>query len=253
LERWRGVSVYSADVPTTCEHCGTGISNVVVARNFDSGQTWKIGTTCAERLGLTKAQVRQLYDERRMSEQRERWSTMRAEDRAKEAEIAAELGEHGTQQRFDNECRCRDCVPFAAHGTLEQFEATSCSCVACRDAVRGAPPYESITRTMLVDADTRRPVDGARVVSTRYGSSWLIPQPAVDDDDDDGFGRSMSGEPSWVSAHPARRSTMAKKGYLEVEVDWIGIRGRNGVFPLVRDGDPTVDAWGESIEVVFDD
>lgn len=59
----------------------------------------------------------------------------------------------------------------------------------------------TFARTVLVSAETGEVVAGARVVQTRFGERWRID--ATDE---------------WVAYMPERASTLARKGYAEIEV-----------------------------------
>jgi len=85
-----------------------------------------------------------------------------------------------------------------------------------------------------VDAATGATIDDARLVSTRYGTRWVVDR--------------ADGGADWYPHAPARRSTMANKGVLEAQAEHLVRSFRDGGFkPVTRLADPTVDAWGEPI------
>lgn len=235
-----------ADAParpgSSCWHCGTAISHVVTARHSETGETIKVGTTCAERIGLDPEGLRQMLRERYAAARDERsaarsaaWQAERDTEEAAETERS---GPHGTDSRFDAGCRCDACLDVSPHGSWARFDMRDCHCDTCVAGVLATRPDFDLVETgiRLYDATTGAEID-ADVVSTRFGQSWKISTgPEYDD-------------VAWVSAHPARRATMAKKGYVEatplrlIQEIWTrdGRLWRKSVAVIAE---PTVDAWG---------
>lgn len=239
----------------TCWHCGAAIVNCVIVEHADTGQRETIGTDCAERVGLDRQGIRRLMNERyaearaahraEISEQ-ERQATAtygphgteaRYSDggcRCSECVAANEHGEHGTPERYESGCRCVECCVHAPHGSIERFRIDDCLCPECVPVAVAEAGCEVESQTFLVDADTGRVIEEARLVNTRYGMSWVIDDPDGDD-------------PTWVSAAPKRRATMVKKGFLEGRAPALVKRGRNGTYTFGRTADPMIDRWGEPL------
>lgn len=170
---------------SSCDHCGTGIMYVVQLRNVDDGSTMKVGTTCAEKVGLTEDQVRKVRQERRDLERYGRYAASAAE-RA-EWEEALRI-----QRLADAETEAaRVEVAKATHGTTESFWLTGCRCVECVESV----PTRSVS--VLVDLATGE-IASHRIVSNQYGASFAI---------------DTAQGTVWVKAFLKRRSTLVKKGY----------------------------------------
>lgn len=128
----------------------------------------------------------------------------------------------------------------APHGTLDRLEAGDCYCAWCVDAAVEDGPYDRVRQRVLVDLDTGRVIDHARVVSTRYGARWVVDR----DPDGDGY-----GDADWYPVSPKRRSTLANKGVIEAEAVFLVRRSsrRDTYFPIARIESPDVDDWGEAI------
>lgn len=220
-----GVSARTIDVAPgvsvpagTCSHCGMGIKYCVEIQSKIDGHRRIVGTTCAERVGLTQAEVSAMWRAQFDGGRAERDAGWRAERDARDAELAA--------QRL---------AAASVHGTIECFEESRCRCDACCAAV------PTVDVTVLAHADTGLPVAGAKLVRGRFGLCWVIP-----DNPDDSFGPA-----SFVSAFPKRRATMVGKGFIETEATFRkGIR-RDGGWWADRDGGilriSPVDTWGEPV------
>lgn len=221
----------------TCWHCGQGIVNVVRVRNIHTGEEHEIGVDCAQRTGLDRAGLRSMLAERyaaeRQERQRNQWWARQAEARQHEDEEAARHGAHGTEQRYASGCECMDCIAAAPHGTKTKLEHGGCHCKRCVDAALATRSYERRDLPVLLDVQTGD-VLPARVVSTRYGSRWVIEH--------------ANGRSSWYPRRPARRSTLASKGVVEADAPHlIRVWGNGGSESVALLECPTVDAWGEPV------
>lgn len=235
LADYQIIGVYSADrTERACWHCGAGIANVVVVRHPGTGEQHVIGTTCAERVGLDRHQLRAALAERYAAERARRSATRtrEARERREREEAAAEsqFGAHGTEGRFAGGCRCDECRPAAPHGTGWRLEDGNCRCPRCIDAAVASNRYTTRAVRVLLDAHTGQ-ILPARRVRTRFGLSW-----AVDDPD---------GSTRWYPYSPARRSTLVSKGVTEAEVTHLFPRSGGG--PVCAIGRPEADAWGEPL------
>lgn len=247
LERYSVVGVEtrifkaSADAPAqpggSCWHCGQGIMVCVLVRHADTGQTETIGTTCAERVGLSGPELRKMLAEKYAEERAERRAAASAERRqqlAEEAALAeATYGPHGTVSRWESGCYCAECRKVAPHGTTTRF-FEGCHCLPCIDAVLTCRPEFTVREVrVLIDLSTGK-VANARAVDTKYGYRWCVEDGRL-----------------WMNVHPARRSTLANKGYTEAQVPYFGEvcgRGLRKWFkPVARVGSAVVDEYGEPI------
>lgn len=223
-----------------CWHCGTGIAIEVVISSTVTGETHTIGTTCAERVGLNgpelKAMLARRYAEERAERARRRTAAWRrARDEAEAAATAAH-GAHGTESRFLSGCFCEPCLGAAPHGSAQRFLHGRCRCLVCIEGILRERPDEFTVqedRYVIVELATGRVVE-ARVVDTTYGRRWCV-------------GDALA----WLPVSPARRSTHAKRGYVQARAPFLvevcGRRGRQWFKPLARMGSPIVDCWGERI------
>lgn len=244
-----------------CWHCGQAIMNCVVVEHRTTGQTETIGVDCAARVGLDRDQVRrmmrELYAERDASRRQRAAEREQAETarygphgsqtrhddggcRCKECVETNQHGDHGTLERFSSGCFCDDCCDKAPHGSLVRFNKDECVCPECAAVAVAEGGCSIEDRPVLVDAETGEPVEGARLVNTRYGTSWVIDDPA-------------GGEPTWVSAFPKRRSTIANKGFLEADAPSLVRNGRNGSYTFGQVAAPLIDNWGEPLPGVDPD
>lgn len=225
----------------SCWHCGTGIAIEVVIRSTETGETHTIGTTCAERVGLNKAELKAFLADKYAEERYQRSKAGReAAQRAaveREAREAAEHGPHGTESRYQSGCYCDPCTAAAPHGTPHRFHA-KCRCLTCVDwAVHADKDYGEWFIVpdwdVIVDLGDGEIVP-AKKVDTRYGYRWCVNNGAA-----------------WLPVQPKRRDTLAKKGYTEAEVPMLVERcgrGRDSwLKPICRLGDPIADRWGEPI------
>lgn len=80
---------YADDYHRTCANCGQGIANVVTAQHRTTGEHVFLGLDCAERVGLTDAQLRDHYAEKFAAERSNRQAANRRAKR--QAEAAARL------------------------------------------------------------------------------------------------------------------------------------------------------------------
>lgn len=231
----------------SCWHCGTGIAIEVVIQSTETGEVHTIGTTCAERVGLNGPELKAFLADRYAEERAERSAAnVRARREAFEAEEAALEalhGPHGSLSRFLAGCSghssglCDACWDAAPHGTWQRFRHRGCRCLACvEDEIETSPGRYWVNEhyTVVVDVETGEVVDDARMVDTKYGTRWRS--------DDHGV---------WLPFKPARRRTLADKGYVEAEVPMLLRRWKSrdghGNTPVLRLGDPIVDRWGEPI------
>lgn len=222
----------------SCGHCGAALINCVQVRHRVTGETMDVGMDCAERVGLSRSQVKEMMRERFAEERYERWaaqsSARRAELAAAEAAATEQFGEHGTPGRYsDGDCRCGECRGAAPHGTLDRLEAAACFCDTCVEAAVESGRYEVREMTMLVDAGTHQVINEARPVSTRFGLRWAV-------DSDAGT--------EWYPFGAKRRSTMLSKGVLEAATDHLVRKGQRGsFFPVAALRRPEADVWGEPL------
>jgi hypothetical protein len=225
----------------SCWHCGTGIAIEVVIRSTVTGEVHTIGTTCAERVGLDKEGLKRYLDERFAEERalaREMRSKAYREAREAEERAATErFGEHGTLSRYESGCLCDLCIAAAPHGTWHRFGPGNCRCVECVMAAADGTSYTIRDWDVLVDLETGLVAEQARKVDTKYGRSWVVDQPG--------------GGAVWVGIRPARRSTQAKKGYVQASAEYLvevcGSRYERWYKPVVRLSSPLVDDWDEPL------
>lgn len=256
VERWTGVG--EARFPAgSCWHCGMAIAHCVQIRHVDSGEVHEIGTTCAERVGLSATDLRRFLSEKYAAERSARAATRRQSEAdaaaASEAAIAAVHGAHGSESRFESGCNCAECRSIAPHGITQRrgdrdrravrFEA-GCRCLDCIDAAvvvstessRGGGLRIIEDFVVVVDLATGEVVGDARIVSGPYGPSWCINDGAT-----------------WMTVAPKRRSTQAKKGFVQATAPWLVQEsspraGRQSfIDPIAPIGSPVVDAWGEPL------
>jgi hypothetical protein len=226
----------------SCWHCGTGIAIEVVIQEKTSRELHTIGTTCAERVGLSGPELKAMLAERYAAERANRTKATREEHQrqfeAAEAERARLHGEHGTESRYLAGCRpwgmCAECYRAAPHGTTDRFHAGECRCLDCIDAAIATGEYRiQEDRDVIVRLSTGEMVE-ARKVDTKFGYSWCI-----------------NDAEAWASVHPKRRSTMAKKGFVEAQAPYLvevcGSRYNQWLKPVMPLGSPIVDAWGEEL------
>lgn len=256
VERWTGSG--EARFPAgSCWHCGMAIAHCVQIRNVDTGEVHEVGTTCAERVGLSATDLRRFLAEKFSAERSARAEARRQGDAeaAAAAEVATEAmyGIHGSESRFASGCDCNECRAVAPHGITQRpgeqdrravrFEA-GCRCLDCIDAAiavsaessRGGRLRIVEDFDVVVELSTGEVVDDARIVSGQYGLSWCI-----------------RGGATWMTVTPRRRSTQANKGFVEATAPWL-VResspraGRPSfIDPIAPIGSPIVDAWGEPI------
>lgn len=222
----------------SCWHCGTGIAIEVVIRSTETGETHTIGTTCAERVGLDGPELKAMLAERYAEERYQRSAAVRRslqnEAAARDAKVTAEHGDHGTPTRYAFGCNCADCRLVAPHATYDRFFEARCRCLRCIEWVLSAHEGFAIyQRDVIVDVETGEVVP-AKTVNTRYGTRWCVR---------DGM--------AWLPFRPARRDTLAKKGYVEAEVPMLVQSGGRGSAAwsknVCRLADPIADRWGEPI------
>lgn len=221
----------------TCWHCGLAITNCVRVRHRDTGEEHDIGTTCAERAGLSRSELKAMLSEKYAEERYNRALSAKREGERKRQEEEAEgerlYGPHGTESRFSGGCRCDGCRAAAPHGSLFRLEDGECQCDRCVEAAVDSGEYRKRSLTVLLDSETGEALP-ARLVTTRYGNRWAVDDPG--------------GDTSWYPYRPERRSTMTKRGVVEAEVEYLVRPGRGGgfhpMFPLHR---PVTDRWGESV------
>lgn len=221
----------------TCWHCGQSIKICVQATNRDDGSVIEVGTTCAERIGLDPAGLKRYLADKFAEERHEkskagREAARRAAEERERVETA-EHGEHGTESRFRSGCRCETCMAVAPHGTPERWRRDRCTCSECLDAAAD-DGCRTIERQVLVDLSTGRPVPDAKLVSTRYGTSWVV---------------ESSGK--FVPYSAKRRDTITKRGYTYATVAYLGhdARGDSGPYfvPDAAVSEPCMDTWGQPI------
>lgn len=145
-ERWTG----TADVRVpggNCWHCGNAIAYCVQIESTVTAEQHEIGTTCAEKLGLDIAALKQRMADKRAAERRH-------ENRA---------------QRSDPPMPVEQ-----PHGTFGRFLA-GCYCLPCIDAALTTMPneYAIVTKPVIIDLATGEQAP-ATIVDTRYGQSWRL-------------------------------------------------------------------------------
>jgi hypothetical protein len=241
IEKRVWVEGVGAQCGSSCWHCGTAIVYCVVIED-ELGARHDIGTQCAERIGLNKQEIKDLMAQRYAEERRE--AALRIEQDT-EAERVAKYGEHGTITRFESRCYCEECRAMAPHGSTIKYN-DGCTCPDCCQSMVDDPTrdlhcyYEIMLRTVVVRLSDGEIVKKAQIVSTQYGSSWRI---ALND----------SGACAWLNPGAKRRSTQAKKGYVEAKAMYLtkvvqSKRDRNWYyFPEVLLASPVVDVYGEKI------
>lgn len=242
-----GTAAARAVAAGSCWHCGASIRICVRAENLVTGEIVDIGTTCAERIGLDAAELKEHLAER-FAEQRRLASKAHREQQAAvraqlEAELERTVGPHGTLARFEYEVAeadgwaCADCRNAAPHGTTTKFWDGRCSCRLCLDAVLASNRSLYVgSRPVLVDLATGRPA-AARLVNGRYGTSWLVTDPPT-------------SRGHFVPASSKRRATITARGYTYARADFLLERSHSIRCPDVthrRLTDPTEDDWGEPI------
>lgn len=225
----------------SCSECGQELRWCYVIQHTDTGATREIGETCAEKVGLTAAQVKAFYAAK-FAQQRAAAADARAEARRRKRLQLETIethwyGPHGAQGRYLSGCRCEPCMAAAPHATAHRFWA-GCRCQVCVDHMLAQPDIQVWPRRYLIriEGDQLGLVD-ARKVDTQYGTSWVVDRP--------------DGGTDWIRPGAARRSTATKKGYVEVEVPTL-CQQRNGregrywasVHPLET---PTHDIWGQPL------
>lgn len=191
-----GMAEYATMIPGvglraagSCDHCGTGIRyGILVARIDGKPGYTKVGTSCAERIGLDREALRE-YNASKYAAERD------ARNAKTESGQVALHGEHGTATR-SLVCYCDACDAAAPHGSMRKFHL-GCLCDLCVESALEDPRYESHDVTVLTDLEGNLVVTQPR--SGRYGMFWAV----------DG---------KCVTAFPKREATIAKKGYREVDV-----------------------------------
>jgi hypothetical protein len=182
---------YAQIVPSgTCWQCGTGIRYCVQAEylgpdgdDLKHGQLVDIGTTCAERIGMDRAELKaflaELYAEERLERSKAWREARRAEFEAFEAAQTAAYGPHGTEARYVGGCAfeggraCGECAAVAPHGTADRFWAGECSCQSCLGAVCNRQYGLRVTvLPVLVSLATGEVIGSARLVDGQYGAQW---------------------------------------------------------------------------------
>ncbi len=228
----------------SCWHCGTAITICVQIRHLHTGEAHEIGSTCAERVGLSRSGLKdylaEFYADERAAARTARSAEARAAAEARETAETAEHGPHGTESRFESGCCCHACVKAAPHGTTHRFHFGDCRCLDCVSAVVGQDGYRyGWEMDILVDVHTGRVLIDARQVSTRYGPRWVH-------------------HDSWYPVAPKRRVTLASKGVTEAKAVFL-IRDEKYHSPKIGGGwvttqrrvallsCPIVDVFGEPI------
>lgn len=230
----------------SCWHCGTGIMVEVVIQNTKTHETHTIGTTCAERVGLDRVELKAMLAEKFAEERRvasaEYQRQARAEWEARDAAMTEEFGPHGTESRYWREAEdlsfCEVCIAAAPHGTPHRYHFGKCRCLVCLDAaVTEDRDFEYAELSGLVRLSTGELATEARIVDTQYGIKWVVDE--------------ADGSTSWIPVNPARRTTQTKHGYVEADVEWFvercGPRGRKWSKRIVPLSCPLVDIYGEPI------
>jgi hypothetical protein len=241
---------FAKEVPGgSCWHCGTSIRICVQAKNAETGETVDIGTTCAERIGLDRGELKRYLAER-FAEQR--WlrskayaEAKRAEFERREADQTAKYGPHGSPSRFGH-CavygdpwNCDECRAVAPHGTWERFWDGPCSCDDCvRALTKRNQEYEVRSLPVLVALVSGRVVDEARMSNGQYGASWLVP------------GAVRGAGATFVPMHRKRRATVVARGYTYAQADYLVRKPEHWGDPVQRVRrltQPVEDDWGEPI------
>lgn len=225
-ERWHCPAPDVKQPGGTCWYCGTAIAHCVKIQHLLTGQREIIGSTCMERVGLTKEQLREhlsrYYADRRTQEYADH-----------EAALAAQHGEHGTQTRFESGCYCRPCREAAPHGTADKFR-TGCRCLDCIDAsiADGTRDYWIDEEyPVIVDLSTGR-IANAEIVDGRYGRQWKV---------------RANGYTVYLALSPARRTTHSRKGFVEASAPMLVTGGRGWHTQEMPLGSPLADRWGQPI------
>jgi hypothetical protein len=215
LEKYRivGETEYVAHLPGvgmratgTCDACGTCIRYAILVEPVGhDGPIRVVGTTCAEKVGLTAAEIR--------GYRASRYADERAERLERAEKFASEHGSHGEESRYMSGCRCTPCLEAAPHGTIHK--ATSpCVCDLCIDGLASHRNSGYETTTVLFDLEGN--LVATQPKSGKYGMFWVV------------------GDGMFVSAFPKREATMAKKGFREVEVPAIVRHYSNGGWSAQR-------------------
>jgi len=158
---WQIVGSYSGR--NGCYYCGTGIANIIVIEHRPTGAVSLIGSTCAEKVGWSKATIAEMA--------RERYSRT----------------DEGKRDKAARAARAAACAAYEDAEAAHNAKAPT------------LPRFISATEVLYdLDSDT---LATPLLKRTRYGLAWLI-------EHDDAAAE-------WVTAFPARLSTMAKKGYRE--------------------------------------
>ena len=232
----------------SCWHCGTSIRICVQAKNQATGEIVDIGTTCAERIGLDPQELKRHLAERFAGQRHLASKAYReqaaAAHAAREAELERTVGPHGTVARFEHDVAaglipCEECRSVAPHGTAARFWDGRCVCHLCLAAVLDSDQGLYVaSRPVLVDLATGKVVDSARLVSSQWGTSWLV-------DRSNGRGGSL-----FVPAFRKQRATVAKRGYTYATAEFLLERTHRRDTPDIarrRLNTPTADDWGEPI------
>lgn len=200
----------------SCWHCGTVIRYCVQAEytgpdreDLRHGQVVDIGTTCAERIGMDRAELRawlaELYAQERLERSKAWREARRAEHEAWEAAQAARFGPHGTEARYAGGCAfdggpaCSECAAAAPHGTADRFFAGECCCQGCVAAVCNRRCGLRVdVLPVLVSLATGEVIPSARLVDGQWGTQWWY--------------RDAQGASHWVPYGRKRRSTVERHG-----------------------------------------
>jgi hypothetical protein len=181
---------YADDYPRTCAQCGQGIANVVTARHRSTGETVFLGLDCAERIGLTGAQLKAHYAEKFAAERAERQAAARRVKRQAEADarVAARLAAEAAAppQPFRNN-------PAADPDALY---------------------YDEALFDLTGELVCAKPVFG------QYGRTWMLT---------DRWGGNTTGwfSPSRAQDDERARKANARKGYYVGWAGWVAAGGRN--------------------------
>jgi len=217
--RTQVVGETSLSQPTgTCWHCGTGIMYCVQVKNKDTGEIVDIGTTCAEKVGLSLQEIRELRRAQREADgsaaRYEEAAKQKAERQRREEEETRLYGAHGTESRYNEGlCGCPECSKVAPHGTLDRMNYGQCYCPDCVEAAINDPSgsYGLDSEIRLADAETGQLLP-AKCVRGKYGPQWVLNE---------------GDRTYWFPYSPAREATLSKKGVTEVEVQSLFYYGRN--------------------------
>lgn len=221
----------------SCWHCGIDIAVCVQIRRPGAHELHEIGTTCAERVGLSgpelRAMLAELYGQERATHTRAAREAAEAAARAREEHETARHGPHGSAGRYLFGCSCGPCRTAAPHASLDRFFDGACRCLACIEVVAALPEYRvQPERAVLVEL-AGATVVAAREVDGRYGRRWCV------------------GGGLWLAWRPARRSTLARQGYTEATAPYLvevcGRGSRQWYRPVCALGSPLIDRWGEPI------